>query len=1136
MVAPSSSTGPQVFINFRGELRNNFVTHLLDAFKRHGINSFIDSKEKPGVDLKELFERIKKSTVALAILSSKYTESHWCLDELVKIKECVDLHTLRVIPIFYNLKPETVKELDGDFGLHLWNLWKKKGRDDRILKWDAALQDVRGKAALILEEHSDEAAFVDMVATHVKNFLDEDKEENSKPQGKGEKIPKPEEVSNSKTKKKVSNSTFNSVKPGEQRLKQLEEKLAMDCDDKESRIIGVVGMAGIGKTYLAEALFEKLKKKVNSHVVIRFDSEKWKDHKLGWLQKKLAKGLLDNYSIGCGNGNPLEFWKDTLVKKKVVILFDNVSDKKQIKPLLGNCNWIKEGSRIIITTRDKSLLKELTCDLYHVPKLNDTESFELFRAQVCTTLEGNIMEMSRKFVDYAGGNPFALKEFGDDLCGKEEDHWKSRLEKLTQCSNSMVRDKLRICYDELNEKQKDAFLDIAYFFRSQEENYVRTLLDSFNPESAESGTELRDLTDKFLIDVCDGRVEMHDLFCTLAKELVETNGGTYWLFPSNCPEFTTALAKKEGRNKVRGIVLDMSEMEEKSLDNQAFVEMTSLQYLKVYSSTDPGGHNEAKCNLNLPDELEFPKDNILRYLHWVKFPRKELPSNLEPKNLIDLRLPYSNIATVWNCAKVAPKLRWVDLSHSSKLTSLLGLSKAPNLLRLNLEGCTSLKELPKEMKELKNLIFLNVRGCTSLVSLPAITIDSLKTLILSGCSNLQTFKVISKNLETLHLNGTAISRLPQAFSNLHKLILLNLKECKNLVALPDCLWKLKSLQELKLSGCAMIESFPHVKEKMENLQLVLLDGTSITEMPRNIINLSFLRHLSLSRNDKICSLEFDMGQMCHLKWLEVKYCKNLTSLLGLPPNLQCLNAYGCVSLRTVASPLAFLMPTNQIHYSTFIFTNCHKLEQVSKSSIISYVQKKSELMSDDRYNQDFVFKSLIGTCFPGCDVPAWFNHQAFGSVLKLEFPRDWNEGKLNGIALCCAVSFKDYKDQNNGLQVKCTSEFTNVSSSRESFTIGGWSEPGDEPHTIETDHIFVGYTTLFNSKKRQQFTAGTEVSLTFEVTNGTSGVEGCKVMKCGFTLVYEPEEAENLGGAISHAPLRTGSFAKGRGYLSWNRD
>lgn len=386
---------------------------------------------------------------------------------------------------------------------------------------------------------SDEDTFVNQIAVHVQNFVGKEplREENPKPQGRGEENPKPEERSN---------PAVNNIKPGEQRLKQLEEKLIMDCEDNESRIVGVVGMAGIGKTYLAETLFKKLKKKVNSHVFIKFDSEKWKDQKLDWLQKTLVEGLLDK-SIDSGNGNPLEFWKDTLVKKKAVIVFDNVSDKKQIKPLLGNCNWIKKGSRIIITTRDKSLLKELTCDLYHVPKLNDTESLELFRAQVCTTLEGNIMEMSRKFVDYAGGNPFALKEFGDELCGKEEDQWKTRLGKLTQCSNSMVRDKLRICYDELNEKQKDAFLDIAYFFRSQEENYVRTLLDSFNPESAESGTELRDLTDKFLIDVSDGRVEMHDLFCTVAKELVETSGGKYWLFPSNCPEFTTALANKEVR-------------------------------------------------------------------------------------------------------------------------------------------------------------------------------------------------------------------------------------------------------------------------------------------------------------------------------------------------------------------------------------------------------------------------------------------------------------------------------------------------------------------------------------------------------------------------------------------------------------
>lgn len=60
-----------------------------------------------------------------------------------------------------------------------------------------------------------------------------------------------------------------------------------------------------------------------------------------------------------------------------------------------------------------------------------------------------------------------------------------------------------------------------------------------------------------------------------------------------------------------------------------------------------------------------------------------------------------------------------------------------------------------------------------------------------------------------------------------------------------------------------------------------------------------------------------------------------------------------------------------------------------------------------------------------------------------------------------------------------------------------------------SDHVFIGYSTLFNSKQRQQFSSATEVSLRFEVTNGTREVAECKVMKCGFSLVYESDEAES---------------------------
>ncbi|KAL1218397.1 Disease resistance protein RPS4 [Cardamine amara subsp. amara] len=1098
---------PEVFINFRGaELRKTFISHLHARLRREGINAFIDSDEDAGQELKNLYKRIEQSKIALAVLSSKYTESHWCLQELVRMMECSMKgegcnDSLRVIPIFYKLETSTVAELTGEFGLNLWNLWRlpgrDRGRDNRIVNWNDALNFVLSRNALILPENGNgkDEDFVSRIVHHVKTILGQistQRGQNPKPQ-KGGGNPKPQKFHS-----RASNNTL----PEDQRLKQLEAKLDVEFNDKETRIVGVVGMPGIGKTYLAKKLFDKLEKKINHCVIIEFDSENSKEQGSEWVEEKLVKGLLNQ---DCIDTNALVVLKDSLMEKKVVIIFDNVTDKKQIfEPLMDSCDWITKGSRsrIVITTRDKALTEGLVSDLYEVPGLNEREGFELFRDQVCCTLKGNLMEMSRKFVEFAGGNPLALKEFGKELKGKDEDHWKTRLGTLRQRSNPKIRDDLISCYDELNEQQKDVFLDIAFFFRSQDENYVRSLLHSYDPESVESGQEVRNLAEKFLIAVCDGRVEMHDLLFTMAKELVEANEDKSRMLLSSGAE----LRNKEGRDKVRGIVLDMSNMEEMPLEREAFVGMTNLRYLKVYNFLCPS-HSETECKLNLPDGLEFPKENIVRYFQWVKFPGKELPSDFDPKNLIDLSLPYSQITSVWDCNKVAPNLKWVDLSYSSNLNSLMGLLEAPNLLRLNLKGCTSLKELPEEMKKMKNLVYLNLRGCTSLSSLPKIIMDSLKTLILSGCSNLRTFEVISEQLETLYLNSTAIDVLPPAIGNLHRLIFLNLKDCVNLATLPDCLGKLKSLQEVKLSRCSNLKIFPDVKDIKENLRVLLLDKTSIAAMPGSTSHLSLLRRLCLSRNDNIRSLEFDMGQMFHLKWLELKYCKNLTSLPLLPPNLQCLNAHGCTSLRTVTSPLARPLPSEQIH-STFIFTNCHELEQASKNAIISYIQKKSELMSPDRYNQDSVFKSLIGTCFPGCEISAWFNHQAVGSVLRLELPQDFDAGRLIGIALCVVVSFN--KDQNNSLQVKCTCEFTNVSVSPESFLVGCWSELGDETHTVESDHIFIGYTTLFNIHKRQQFPSVTEASLRFEVTNGTSEVAECKVMRCGFSLVYESDEAENV--------------------------
>lgn len=102
--------------------------------------------------------------------------------------------------------------------------------------------------------------------------------------------------------------------------------------------------------------------------------------------------------------------------------------------------------------------------------------------------------------------------------------------------------------------------------------------------------------------------------------------------------------------KVRGIFLDMSDVGKMSLGSDTFKYMGDLRYLKIYNSSFPKD-GEATCNLYFRDGLQFQLEEI-RYLHWLKFPLKKLPEDFNPKNLIDLNLPYSRIEQVWDGEKV----------------------------------------------------------------------------------------------------------------------------------------------------------------------------------------------------------------------------------------------------------------------------------------------------------------------------------------------------------------------------------------------------------------------------------------------------------------------------------------------------
>jgi hypothetical protein len=97
-----------VFLSFRGEdTRHNITQQLHRALEAAGIPTFKDdvNLHKGGEIASELLKAFQMSRIAVIVFSRKYANSGWCLDELVKIVECMNQAGQLLLPIFYDVDP-----------------------------------------------------------------------------------------------------------------------------------------------------------------------------------------------------------------------------------------------------------------------------------------------------------------------------------------------------------------------------------------------------------------------------------------------------------------------------------------------------------------------------------------------------------------------------------------------------------------------------------------------------------------------------------------------------------------------------------------------------------------------------------------------------------------------------------------------------------------------------------------------------------------------------------------------------------------------------------------------------------------------------------------------------------------------
>lgn len=123
----------------------------------------------------------------------------------------------------------------------------------------------------------------------------------------------------------------------------------------------------------------------------------------------------------------------------------------------------------------------------------------------------------------------------------------------------------------------------------------------------------------------------------------------------------------------------------------------------------------------------------------------------------------------------------MNLSGSEDLKEIPDLSMATNLKTLNLSDCSCLVDLPLSIRNLNKLKTLDMSGCTNLRTLPSgINLQSLVSLDLRKCSQLNSFPKISTNILFLHLDETAIEEIPSdlRFQNLINLRMARIKNTK----------------------------------------------------------------------------------------------------------------------------------------------------------------------------------------------------------------------------------------------------------------------------------------------------------------------------------------------------------------------
>ncbi|CAN6696598.1 unnamed protein product [Malus baccata var. baccata] len=557
-------------------------------------------------------------------------------------------------------------------------------------------------------------------------------------------------------------------------------------------VVPIVGMGGVGKTTLAQLLYndEQVKEHFDTHAWVCVSEQYEGLRVIKTLIEEITKKPCDNLEM-----NSLEVQlREQLRGKRVLLVLDdlwneNYNEWERLRILF---TYGAKGSKVIVTTRSRRVASIVhnTIPIHNLEKLSDEDCWLLLAKHAFRNENPyehpNLVEIGKQIARKCNGLPLAAKTLGGLLsCNLDYKEWNhilnSNLWDLPHADS--VLPSLRLSYHHLPTYLKRCFAYCSIFpkdYEFEKENVIPLWMAEGLIPNAENEKAMEEVGERYFDELLSRSLfqrprldqpsfTMHDLINDLA------------MFVSG--EFCLRLDQKNS-HEVPKRVRHLSYMRGKFDTSPKFEPLEGVKCLRTFFPASLAPYyrwdHEYVSNKVLDDLLPAQK-----YLRAFSLSR------------------YKNITHLPDSIGNHIHLRYIDLSYTTIKRLPDTVCTLYNLQTLLLSGCSSLVELPADMRKLIHLRHLDIGGTNIKEMLVHMgRLKSLRTL---------TAFVLGKS------SGSSIAELRELSHLGGKISILNLQ---NVVGAIDTLLEdKKDLNEVELSWGRVVSN-DSVKERyvLERLQ------------------------------------------------------------------------------------------------------------------------------------------------------------------------------------------------------------------------------------------------------------------------------------------------------------------------------